>query len=193
KVKMVESELGIVPEGWEVGTLKDALILQRGFDLPTKKREEGNIPIYAATGVVGTHNEAKVKGPCVVTGRSGSIGTVIYVDEDFWPLNTTLWVKEFRRATPIYAYYLLKRLELSSFNSGAAVPTLNRNDIHGLFVILPSYELLECFNQYIIPIFSENKILNEKNANLRRTRDMLLPKLISSNLNVELLDICEER
>ena len=193
KVKMAESELGMVPEGWEVGTLKDALILQRGFDLPTKKREEGNIPIYAATGVVGTHNEAKVKGPCVVTGRSGSIGTVIYVDEDFWPLNTTLWVKEFRRATPIYAYYLLKRLELSSFNSGAAVPTLNRNDIHGLFVILPSYELLECFNQYIIPIFSENKILNEKNANLRRTRDMLLPKLISGNLNVELLDICEER
>jgi type I restriction enzyme S subunit len=192
-VKMVESELGMVPERWEVGTLKDALILQRGFDLPTKKREEGNIPIYAATGVVGTHNEAKVKGPCVVTGRSGSIGTVIYVDEDFWPLNTTLWVKEFRRATPIYAYYLLKRLELSSFNSGAAVPTLNRNDIHGLFVILPSSELLECFNQYIIPIFSENKILNEKNANLRRTRDMLLPKLISGNLNVELLDICEER
>jgi type I restriction enzyme S subunit len=192
-VKMVESELGMVPERWEVGTLKYALILQRGFDLPTKKREEGNIPIYAATGVVGTHNEAKVKGPCVVTGRSGSIGTVIYVDEDFWPLNTTLWVKEFRRATPIYAYYLLKRLELSSFNSGAAVPTLNRNDIHGLFVILPSSELLECFNQYIIPIFSENKILNEKNANLRRTRDMLLPKLISGNLNVELLDICEER
>lgn len=87
----------------------------------------------------------------------------------------------------------MPQAQLSSFNSGAAVPTLNRNDIHGLFVILPSYELLECFNQYIIPIFSENKILNEKNANLRRTRDMLLPKLISGNLNVELLDICEER
>jgi type I restriction enzyme S subunit len=192
-VKMVESELEMVPEGWEVGTLKDALILQRGFDLPTKKREEGNIPIYAATGIVGTHNEAKVKSPCVVTGRSGSIGTVIYVDEDFWPLNTTLWVKDFRRATPIYAFYLLKGLDLSSFNSGAAVPTLNRNDIHGLPVILPSFELLKRFNQYIIPIFSQKKILKEKNANLRRTRDLLLPKLISGNQNVESLDICEER
>ena len=107
KVKMEESEMGMMPEGWEVGTLEDALILQRGFDLPTKKRKEGNISIYAATGIVGTHNEAKVKSPCVVTGRSGSIGTVIYVDEDFWPLNTTLWVKDFRRVTPIYAYYLL--------------------------------------------------------------------------------------
>jgi len=193
KVKLVESELGMVPEGWEIVQLKDALILQRGFDLPTKKRKEGNIPIYAATGVAGTHDEVKVKGPCVVTGRSGSIGTVIYVDEDFWPLNTTLWVKDFRRATPIYAYYLLKGFELSSFNSGAAVPTLNRNDIHTLPVILPPYELLEDFNQYIIPIFSMKKILKEKNINLRCTRDMLLPKLISGNLNVELLDICEER
>ena len=188
-VKMVESELGMVPEGWEIGQLKDALILQRGFDLPTKKRKEGNIPIYAATGVVGTHDEVKVKSPCVVTGRSGSIGTVIYVDEDFWPLNTTLWVKDFRRATPIYAYYLLKGLELSAFNSGAAVPTLNRNDIHTLPVIIPSFELLECFNQYIIPIFSEKKILKEKNTNLRRTRDLLLPKLISGEVDVENIDV----
>ena len=103
-VRMVESALGEIPEGWEVGRLDGALILQRGFDLPKQVRQTGNVPVYAATGITDTHNEVKVKAPGVVTGRSGSLGTVMYVEEDYWPLNTTLWVRDFRRATPIYAY-----------------------------------------------------------------------------------------
>ncbi len=114
-VRMVESELGLVPEGWEIGTLDDALTLQRGFDLPTQVRRQGNVPIYAATGLTGTHDTARVRGPGVVTGRSGSLGTVIYIEQDFWPLNTTLWVKDFRRVTPVYAYYLLNSLDLGAF------------------------------------------------------------------------------
>ncbi|MBF0155473.1 MAG: restriction endonuclease subunit S, partial [Magnetococcales bacterium] len=84
-----------VPEGWEKKTLGQLLTLQRGFDLPVSKRKEGPFPIYASTGINGYHVEAKVKGPGVVTGRSGSLGTVMFVSGDFWPLNTTLWVKEF--------------------------------------------------------------------------------------------------
>jgi type I restriction enzyme S subunit len=82
-VRFVESELGLIPEGWGVGRLDDALVLQRGFDLPKKLRKTGNVPIYAATGIVDNHNEVKVKAPCVITGRSGSLGTVMYIDEDF--------------------------------------------------------------------------------------------------------------
>lgn len=104
-VEMVESELGMIPERWEVGRLDDALILQRGFDLPRKKRMPGTVPVYASTGVTDTHNEIKVKAPGVVTGRSGSLGTVIYVEDDYWPLNTTLWVREFRRVTPLYSSF----------------------------------------------------------------------------------------
>jgi type I restriction enzyme S subunit len=81
-VKLVESPLGMIPEGWDVGRLDDVLVLQRGFDLPIGARLEGDVPIYAATGIVGNHNEAKVKGPGVVTGRSGSLGKVTYVHED---------------------------------------------------------------------------------------------------------------
>ena len=189
QTKMVDSELGLIPENWEVGRLDDALILQRGFDLPIKQRREGNIPIYASTGVTGTHNEAKVKAPGVVTGRSGSLGTVIYVDEDFWALNTTLWVKEFRRVTPLYAFYLLSNLGLEQFNSGAAVPTLNRNDVHSLQVVIPSHLVLEQFNYFIKPLFAMKKNLQVRNANLRRTRDLLLPKLISGEIDVENLEI----
>ena len=183
-VKMVKG----VPEGWS-GRLDDALILQRGFDLPTKQRREGNVPVYAATGVVGAHNEVKVKGPSVVTGRSGSLGTVLYIHEDFWPLNTALWIKEFRRVTPIYAFYLLSSLDLTSFNSGAAVPTLNRNDIHGLPVVIPDRTVLEQFDTHVQPMFEMKRCLELKNANLRRTRDLLLPRLVSGEVDVERLEI----
>jgi type I restriction enzyme S subunit len=187
-VKMVESELGSIPEGW-IGKLEDALILQRGFDLPHRDRKEGNIPIYAATGIVGTHSEVKVKAPCVITGRSGSLGTVLYIDEDFWALNTTLWTKEFRKVTPIYAFYLLSSLGLEQYNSGAAVPTLNRNDIHGLTVLIPSSEILKKFDEYILPLFKLKKSLITRNTNLCKTRDLLLPKLVSGEIDVENLDI----
>ena len=187
-VKFVESAIGLIPEGW-AGKLEDALILQRGFDLPNRDRKEGRIPIYAATGIVGTHNEVRVKAPGVVTGRSGSLGTVMYVDEDFWALNTTLWVKEFRRVTPIYAFYLLNSLGLEQYNSGAAVPTLNRNDIHKLPVIIPPSKVLEQFDIVVQSLFKLKKNLIKKNRNLRQTRDRLLPKLISGEIDAEALDL----
>lgn len=179
QAKMVESELGMIPEGWEVRKLGDALTLQRGFDLPAKQRQIGNVPIYAATGINGTHDEAKVKGPGVLTGRSGSIGTVMYVKEDFWPLNTALWVKNFNLVSPIHAFYLLNSLPLTSLNSGAAVPTLNRNDVHKLPIVLPQQELASRFDEYVLPMFDLKWYLTKRNSLLRRTRDLLLPKLIS--------------
>jgi type I restriction enzyme S subunit len=189
RVKMVASALGPIPVGWSVGRLDDAVILQRGFDLPIQNRRTGLVPVFAATGVAGTHDEARVKGPGIVTGRSGSLGTVIYVDTDFWPLNTTLWVKEFRRATPAFAFFLLTGLKLDGFNSGAAVPTLNRNDIHGLPVILAPSSILSRFDNCVLPMFALKKALHARNANLRRTRDLLLPKLISGEIDVSNLDI----
>ena len=186
-VRRVASELGEIPEGWGVGRLDDALILQRGFDLPKNSRQGGDIPILAATGIADYHNEAKAKAPGIVTGRSGSLGTVLYVDVNFWPLNTALWVKTFKKATPLYAFYLLSGLGLEQFNSGAAVPTLNRNDVHGLPVVLPPQEFLKRFDDVVLPIFEQMRILKSKNQNLRRTRDLLLPKLISGELDVSQL------
>ena len=104
QLKMVESELGLIPEGWSTCRLDDVLVLQRGFDLPRQVRTEGSFPIISATGESGTHKEYRVNGPGVVTGRSGSLGTVMYVERDFWPLNTTLWVKEFKVGSPLYAF-----------------------------------------------------------------------------------------
>ena len=87
-----DSPLGPIPLGWEVGALEDLLVLQRGFDLPATKRTDGLYPVIAASGPTGYHNECMVRGPGVTTGRSGILGNVYFVHDDFWPLNTSLWV-----------------------------------------------------------------------------------------------------
>lgn len=191
KVKMVPSPIGPIPQGWELGRLDDVIILQRGFDLPKADRLEGGIPIYAATGVVGFHNEAKVKAPGIVTGRSGTIGDVLYVQEDFWPLNTALWVKEFPKSEPLYAYYVLSSLDLKQFNSGAAVPTLNRNDIHGLNAIIAPRSLQRNFQEIAGADLRQARTLKLQIKNLRRTRDLLLPRLLSGQLQLDVTRITD--
>jgi type I restriction enzyme, S subunit len=188
EVEMVDSSMGQIPAEWQ-GKLEDCLTLQRGFDLPNSQRRPGSIPIYASTGITGTHDEAKVRGPGVVTGRSGSLGTVVYVQEDYWPLNTALWVKAFKRSTPLHSFFLLSDMGLEQYNSGAAVPTLNRNDVHGVPVAVPPQELLMQFDEKVGPMYLEIRNLTRRNNNLRRTRDLLLPKLISGEIDVSTLEV----
>lgn len=131
---------------WIETTLGNVLTLQRGFDLPVQKRRPGAVPVVASTGVVGNHNEPLVKCPGVVVGRSGSIGGAQFIKNDFWPLNTTLWVKDFKGNDPRFVYYLLFSIDFSRFNVGSGVPTLNRNHIHPLPVSVPS----SCSEQHAI-------------------------------------------
>ncbi|HGS4560506.1 TPA: restriction endonuclease subunit S [Vibrio cholerae] len=177
-----ESELGWVPEGWMSGILSDLLVLQRGFDLPKSKRTDGPFPLMAASGQDGTHNEGKVRGPGVVTGRSGKLGVVNLVIEDFWPLNTTLWIKEYPRSNPYHAYFFLQTIPLEQFNSGSAVPTLNRNHVHNRPVTLPSQDVLNKYADLVKDNFTQ--ILNRRiqSETLEKLRDTLLPKLISGEL-----------
>jgi hypothetical protein len=96
--------------GWTDRILGDVLTLQRGFDLAERLRVPGHVPIVSSSGVSGYHSVAKVKAPGVVTGRYGTLGEVFYVDEDFWPLNTTLWVKDFKGNHPRFVSFLLQTL-----------------------------------------------------------------------------------
>lgn len=179
-----ESELGLVPKGWRVGELQDLLVLQRGFDLPSDDRVPGMFPIIAASGPSGTHESAMAKGPGVVTGRSGVLGKVFLELDDYWPLNTTLWVKEFKAATPCYAYEVLRCLDFGSFNAGSAVPTLNRNHIHGLKYLIPSRRCVEAY-EFLAMGFHERARLNNLQAQTLATlRDTLLPRLISGQLRL---------
>ena len=145
--------------------IQDILVLKRGYDLPESKRINGQYLIYSSNGIAGSHNEYKVKGPAVITGRSGSLGTVQYTENNCWPLNTTLYVSDFKGNNPKYISYLLQMLHLEKYGSGSAVPTLNRNHLDNLEVTFHS--LIE--QQHIVDIIgslddkieSNNKIIEK--------------------------------
>ena len=178
------SELGEVPKGWRVGRLDDLLVLQRGFDLPAPDRTPGIYPIIAASGPAGTHKEAMVSGPGVVTGRSGVLGRVFLCLDNFWPLNTTLWIKEFKGASACYAYEVLRLLDFKSFNAGSAVPTLNRNHIHGLPYLIPTRECIQAYESVAMPLHQRVKKNEHQAQTLSTLRDTLLPRLISGQLRL---------
>lgn len=182
---IVDTPDGPLPEGWEFAALQDFLVLQRGFDLPKSKRVEGAVPVFSASGYHGGHNEHRVAGPGVVTGRSGTIGQVHLVWDDFWPLNTTLYVREFRRAGPVFAFLLLQRLDLVKHASGSAVPTLNRNHVHGIKLPAPPTALAGRFEAVASPMYRAIRNLELENLTLAASRDLLLPRLISGQLSVE--------
>ncbi len=177
-----DSEMGEIPKGWKVGRLDDVLVLQRGFDLPAPSRSPGRYPVIAASGPNGTHDHFMARGPGVTTGRSGVLGAVFFVHEDFWPLNTSLWVKQFKQSTPSYAYHLLRRLDFAIFNAGSAVPTLNRNHVHSLPAIIPSPRLIEVFDSLVVPSMKRQRVGEQESLSLAAIRDTLLPKLISGEL-----------
>jgi type I restriction enzyme, S subunit len=180
-----DSPLGKIPKGWRVGRLDDLLLMQRGFDLPSDQRLPGFYPVISASGLSGTHSEYKVKGPGVTTGRSGLIGKVFFIQDDFWPLNTSLWVKEFRIARPIYAYHLLGNIDFELFNAGSAVPTLNRNHVHNLPVVIPPVSIIERFDEIAKPLFDSCHKNHPQTKPLAATRDALLPKLLSGEIRVK--------
>lgn len=123
---------------WKIIPLGEFLTLQRGFDLPVQKRVSGTVPIVSSSGVSGFHAQAGAKGPGVVTGRYGTIGQVFFIKDDYWPLNTTLWVKDFKGNDPLFASYLLRTLDYASCSDKSSVPGVNRNDLHRVLVQVPN-------------------------------------------------------
>ncbi|NSW83024.1 MAG: restriction endonuclease subunit S [Syntrophothermus sp.] len=185
RVRMVDSELGPIPEGWEVKKLGDVLELAYGKALKKNERRKGTIPVFGSSGVIGYHDEYLVKGPGIIVGRKGNVGSVFWSNENFYPIDTVFYV--ITELNLPYCYYALK--EQNFINNDSAVPGLSRNQAYLNRIVVPTQEILQKYNDHINPIFSQLYLLDKKNLILRRTRDLLLPKLISGELNVEDLDI----
>lgn len=133
-----QTEVGVIPEDWDIRNIGDFAPLQRGFDLPSANRVNGKYPVVYSNGIVNTHCHFKVKGPGVVTGRSGTLGKVHYVEADYWPHNTSLWVTKFNETNPKFIYFIFTYINFERFASGSGVPTLNRNDAHSFKIAIPS-------------------------------------------------------
>lgn len=115
-------------------TLGELVEFQRGYDLPKSQFIEGKIPVISSNGILGYHNLSKVKGPGITIGRSGTVGLPHFINEDFFPHNTALFIKDFKNNYPRYIYYLIKTLGLNDYKSGSGVPTMNRNHLHPIKV-----------------------------------------------------------
>ncbi len=127
----------MVSSHWKTESLGNVATLQRGFDLPQRLRKPGTVPIVTSSGIEDTHGEAKVRAPGVVTGRYGTIGEVFFVRDDFWPLNTTLYVRDFHGNDPLFVSYLLRTIDFHTHSGKSGVPGVNRNDLHQIVVSLP--------------------------------------------------------
>ena len=116
---------------WVIKPLGDLIALQRGHDLPSQNRVDGSVPIMGSAGITGYHNEVKTAGPGIVIGRSGnSMGEISFSPVDYWPLNTCLYVTDFKGNDSLYIYYFLKTIDFDQFNSGSAQKSLNRNAVY---------------------------------------------------------------
>ena len=117
--------------------LGDVVTFQRGFDITKAEQSSGSIPIVSSSGISSYHNKFKCKAPGVVIGRKGTLGTVHSLSQNYWPHDTTLWVKDFKFNNPQFIAYFLRTLRLESFDTGSSNPTLNRNHLHKIKVLFP--------------------------------------------------------
>ena len=123
---------------WRDTTLGEFVGLQRGHDLTEPQRRIGHVPVMGSAGQNGFHDTALAKGPGIVVGRSGaSFGQVHFSPVDYWPHNTALYVTDFKSNDERFAFYFLKAIDFSGYNSGSAQPSLNRNFIYSIPVRIP--------------------------------------------------------
>ncbi len=177
-----ESELGLVPKGWQPQRLESFIELAYGKALKSTDRIPGNVPVYGSGGITGYHNESLTNGPSVIVGRKGTVGSLYWEDLPFFPIDTVFYV---RSAAPMtYCFYLLRTLGLADMNTDAAVPGLNRNNVYRLPVALPMGDVLKAFDG-VTKVIRESIFRNQQQAQTLATlRDTLLPRLISGQLRL---------
>ena len=159
---------------WQTGKLGDFIELKRGYDLPQANRQPGTVPLVSSSGISDFQAESKVNGPGVVTGRYGTIGQVFFIDRDFWPLNTTLYVRNFKGNDAKFIHYFLKTLDFLAYSDKAAVPGVNRNHLHEASVTLPDLATQKEIAAFLGTLDDRIALLRETNTTLEAIAQALL-------------------
>ena len=184
--EFVESEFGLIPEGWQCTTLSELLSIKYGKD--HKKLAEGTIPVYGSGGLMRYVDTKLHEGEAVLIPRKGTLNNVMYVNEEFWTVDTMFYSIPKQENSCIYAYLFLANKDLASMNAGSAVPSMTTDILNNMLIIAPPAEVLRQFNNISNVYFSRINQNNIENANLSNQRDTLLPKLMSGELKVNEID-----
>lgn len=171
-----------VPEGWKSMAVTDFLEIKYGKD--HKALEDGNVPVYGSGGVMRTVNKILHSGESVLIPRKGSLNNVLLVSGDFWTIDTMFFSIPKRPNVAKYVYLFLKSVDMYAMNIGAAVPSMTVKILDGMRVLCPASEFLELFEKVAGPYFSMIELLKKKNDSLTKARDLLLPKLMSREIEV---------
>lgn len=174
-------------ESWEVGKLQDVLELMYGKALKEESRTGSGFPVVGSSGVVGYHSEYLVESPGIVIGRKGTLGKVNYLFDNYFPIDTTFYVKSKNNSIGLYyEYFLVKSLSLEEYNSDSAVPGLNRDIAHSTEINIAPFEKVNKFNLQCSTIFQKIKMNYAQISSLMQLRETLLPKLMSGEIRVNL-------
>lgn len=172
-----------VPEGWSRGLLKELISVNYGKD-HKKAPDDGNIPVYGSGGLMRKCNKSLFSGEAVLIPRKGSLNNIMYVDETFWTVDTMFYATMKQPHTAVFVYFFVKAFDMYSMNIGAAVPSMTTKILDAMDVVIPDKETLEKFDKYAKVYFNKIKTLQGQNERLKAARNLLLPKLMSGEVEV---------
>jgi type I restriction enzyme S subunit len=155
--------------GFDAVALGELVRLRRGFDLPARRRRAGPVPVVSSRGITGSHDEARVRAPGVVTGRTGTLGGVYFVEADFWPLNTTLFVDDFKGNDPRFIAYVLRTIDYERHNDKAAIPGVHRAHLHEVVVPRPPLRTQRTIGRALAMLDRRRALLARMDKNLAET------------------------
>ena len=184
--RLVPSELGDIPEGWEVKALGELVELAYGKALKADDRKQGSIPVYGSNGRIGWHDESLVAGPGIVVGRKGNPGVVTWSHSDFFPIDTAFYIVQANDSLGLpFLFHALIDQGLPSVSADSAVPGLNRGLAYMNMQLIPTKEIVHEFNAYASGIFTRRHCLETESHRLAAQRDTLLPRLVSGEIIVK--------
>lgn len=180
--KFVDSELGMIPEGWKVGTLEDLITIKYGKD--HKKLEDGTFPVYGSGGLMRFVNSWLYNGESVLIPRKGTLDNIMYVCEKFWTVDTMFFSVPKMDYVMKYVYNYIKRFDFSKMNEGTSVPSNTAARLNKMQILIPTHEVLEMYDETLCPIYNKRKMNDKESRTLSLLRDTLLPRLMSGEIEV---------
>lgn len=178
-----------VDDSWHKGTLEELVEVRYGKD--HKKLADGPYPVYGSGGFMRSAERFLFSGESVLIPRKGSLNNVMYVDEEFWTVDTMFFAVPRIPGAAKFVYQYVKRLDLASMNSGSAVPSMTTSILNALRLPIPSKESLEAFDERLQPFYNVIRANNIENKKLTALRDTLLPKLMSGEIDVSKVDLTQ--
>lgn len=180
--KFVDSELGMIPEGWKVGCLGDLITIKYGKD--HKKLEDGTFPVYGSGGFMRFVNSWLYNGESVLIPRKETLDNIMYVSEKFWTVDTMFFSVPKMDYVMKYVYNYIKRFDFSKMNEGTSVPSNTAARLNKMQILIPTHEVLEMYDETLCPIYNKRKMNDKESRTLSTLRDTLLPRLMSGELEV---------